>query len=78
MSLMSIDMRPTMNPVAGPPMMPAVRQRNATGFTFGGPPANTTRVATLRPVKDAIRVRLLVTDVLELSFNGRFATTRKP
>ena len=71
-------MKPTTDPVTGPPMMPAVRQRNATGFTFGGPPASTTLVATLRPVRDAMRVRLLVNDVLALGFNWRLATSRKP
>ena len=59
-------------------MIPAVRQRKATGFTFGGPPARTILAATLSPVKDAMRVRPLVTDLPELRFNGSYATTRKP
>ena len=78
MSLISIDMRPTTNPVIGPPMMPAVSPKKATGFTFGGPPANTTLEATLRAVKDAMRVNVLVNDALLPGFNETLATARKP
>jgi len=75
---MNIDMAPTANPVSGPPMTPAVRARNATGFTFGGPPANAILAATLRPVRHAIKVRFLTIKLVAWGFKGRLATARKP
>lgn len=74
---MKIDSPPTTSPVNGPPITPAVNARNATGFTFGGPPASAILEATFSPVKDAIRVRFLTTNVVELGFNRRLATARE-
>jgi len=59
-------------------MMPAARARKATGFTFGGPPANAILAATLSPVSDAIRVRFLMNKVVALGFKVPLATARKP
>lgn len=52
-SLTSMPRRPTAKPNIGPPMIPAKLERKAAGFTFGGPPANTTLVTATKLAKQA-------------------------
>ena len=51
---------PTANPTTGPPTMPATITKNAAGLTFGGPPANAKRKATLAEVRHATMARFFV------------------
>ena len=60
--VLSVSMlsHPTANPVAGPPTIPAIITKNATGLMFGGPAANAKRKATLAADRHAIRARAFV------------------
>jgi len=51
---------PATKPKISPPMIPPTMDRNATGLTFGGPPARMILVADIALEKQANNARILV------------------
>jgi len=74
-SLVAIPRKPAAKPNTGPPIIPLAIDRNATGLTFGGPPARIILVADIVAERQASIVRTLVrcVDGKETSHPGLLA-----